>query len=78
MPGIFFRHGESWRTLRRFAISTMRDLGVGKKTLEERILIETQAVSEEIAKSAGEPCDIAPLIQMAVTNVICSILFADR
>ena len=59
-------------------MSTMRDLGVGKQSLEEKILIEAQSLIEEIAKCAYQPQDIAPIIQMAVTNVICSIVFADR
>ena len=59
-------------------MTTMRDLGVGKKSLEERILTEAEEVKAELAEHAGKSRDISYLLQMAVTNVICSIIFADR
>ena len=57
---------------------TMRDLGVGRTSLEENILIEAQAACAELTKDVTSPCDIRPLVQMAVTNIICAIIFSER
>ena len=64
--------------MRRFAVTAMRDMGVGKKTLEERIQHEAQSACVEIAKHAGKSHDPSSTIGMAVTNIICSIIFGDR
>ena len=56
----------------------MRDLGVGKKTLEERIQQEAHAACTELAKHAGKAYDPGHLIGIAVTNINCSIMFSER
>ena len=76
--GITLTSGRMWQVMRRFVITTMRDLGVGKRSLEENIQIEAQAVSTDIAKHAGKSYDIGPTMQIAVTNVICAIIFSER
>jgi hypothetical protein len=38
--GIGFIIGSTWQTNRRFAMQAMRDFGVGKKSLEEKIIAE--------------------------------------
>ena len=56
----------------------MRDFGVGKKTLEEKIQIEAVALAKEFEKSDGKPQSPSIFTQMAVTNIICAIIFGDR
>jgi hypothetical protein len=56
----------------------MRDFGVGKKSLEEKIQIEGVALAKELEKKNGQPQNPSISTQMAVTNIICSILFGDR
>ncbi|PIO29304.1 hypothetical protein AB205_0040940, partial [Aquarana catesbeiana] len=38
--GIIFSNGNNWKVMKRFALSTLRDLGMGKKTREDKILEE--------------------------------------
>ncbi|KPP57518.1 Cytochrome protein-like, partial [Scleropages formosus] len=48
--GIVFANGDSWREMRRFALSNLRDFGMGKQVIEEKIIEEIQYLTEEIGK----------------------------
>ena len=64
--------------MRRFALQSLRDFGVGKTSLEEKINDEVAAMSEVFLKDRGQPIDINLLLQKAVGNVIYGIVFDKR
>ncbi|XP_010114989.1 PREDICTED: cytochrome P450 2C31-like isoform X2 [Chlamydotis macqueenii] len=76
--GIIFSNNEEWLQLRRFALSTLRNFGMGKRSIEERIQEESEHLLEEINKTKGTPFDPTFLLSCAVSNVICSIVFGRR
>ncbi|XP_044836461.1 cytochrome P450 2K1-like [Mauremys mutica] len=76
--GIAFSHGELWKTMRRFTLSTLRDFGVGKKTIEVRILEELNFLINYFESHQGKPFDTKVILNSAVSNIICSILFGER
>ncbi|KFO33662.1 Cytochrome P450 2B19 [Fukomys damarensis] len=76
--GVVMASGERWKALRRFSLATMRDFGMGKRSVEERIQDEAQCLVEELRKSQGGLIDPLFLFQSITANIICSIVFGKR
>uniref|UniRef100_A0A8C5QUR1 Cytochrome P450 n=1 Tax=Leptobrachium leishanense TaxID=445787 RepID=A0A8C5QUR1_9ANUR len=65
-----------WRQLRRFAITTLKNFGMGKRSLEERVQEEAQYLIEEFR--TRKPFDPTFGFSSAGSNIICSLVFGDR
>ncbi|XP_074075223.1 cytochrome P450 2B6-like [Macrotis lagotis] len=74
----FFSGGCEWKDIRRFSLTTLRDLGMGKKSIEEKIKMEAQYLVEELQKTHGALLDPVTLFQSVSSNIICSIVFGKR
>ncbi|XP_074512753.1 cytochrome P450 2K1-like isoform X2 [Sebastes fasciatus] len=76
--GIIFANGELWKEMRRFALTNLRDFGMGKKAIEDKIIEETQYLIKVFEEHGGQPFSPARSINYAVSNIIGSIVYGSR
>ncbi|KAM7386908.1 hypothetical protein PAMA_009503 [Pampus argenteus] len=76
--GILFANGESWKEMRRFALTTLRDFGMGKRVAEDKILEECCHLIQMFDKHKGKPFDLTCPVNYATSNIISSIVYGNR
>ncbi|XP_051245386.1 cytochrome P450 2K1 isoform X1 [Dicentrarchus labrax] len=76
--GILFANGESWKEMRRFALTTLRDFGMGKRVAEEKILEECRYLIQMFEEHKGKPFDTTCPVNYAASNIISSIVYGSR
>uniref|UniRef100_A0A8C5Q3Z0 Cytochrome P450 n=1 Tax=Leptobrachium leishanense TaxID=445787 RepID=A0A8C5Q3Z0_9ANUR len=67
-----------WRELRRFSLSALRDFGMGRKSIEEKIQEETACLVTEIKKMKEAFFDPRECLTKPPCNVMLSIMFGHR
>ncbi|KAM5145596.1 cytochrome P450 2A5-like [Mantella aurantiaca] len=75
---IFTSDLDRWRELRRFSVLTMRNLGMGKKSVEDCIVEESQHLMTELKKTNESFLDPLLFLKTFAANVICFIIFENR
>ncbi|XP_070806076.1 cytochrome P450 2A13-like [Pituophis catenifer annectens] len=75
--GVASSNGQKCIHLRRFTITTLRNFGVGKRSIEEPILEEVHFLLEALRSTKGAPFDPTYFLSRSVSNVICSIIFGN-
>ncbi|XP_078081264.1 cytochrome P450 2J6-like isoform X1 [Mustelus asterias] len=75
---VFAKYGHWWREQRRFSLTTLRNFGLGKKSLDLRIIKEAGFLNKELESAKGLPFDPHFKINNATSNIICSIVFGER
>ncbi|XP_029451954.1 cytochrome P450 2K6-like [Rhinatrema bivittatum] len=76
--GIIFSYGENWKVMRRFTITTLRDFGMGKRTIEDKIIEECGSLIQYFESFHGNPFDTAVIMNASVANIIVAILLGHR
>ncbi|KAM6936861.1 cytochrome P450 2J6-like [Xenentodon cancila] len=75
---ILVDYGSNWKEHRRFALLTLRNFGLGKTSMEERIYEEIEYTMNTLDKSIDKILSPQVLFHNAASNIICKILFGTR
>jgi len=68
-----------WKKYHQISLSILREFGFGvKSTMEARILMEVEAITEYVQKKNGETFNPKDLLLLAASNVINNIVFGRR
>lgn len=76
--GIIETNGHLWNTHRRFALSTLRDFGLGKDLMQEKILIEVEDIFRKYDAQIDKDMEISTILHNAIANVINQTIFGYR
>ncbi|XP_041600093.1 cytochrome P450 2C44-like isoform X3 [Vulpes lagopus] len=76
--GVVFSHGERWKQMRRFTLMTLRNFGMGKRSIEDRIQEEAQHLMQALSHTQAQPVDPTFIFACAPCNMIFSILFNEH
>ncbi|XP_075717052.1 cytochrome P450 2K1-like [Rhinoderma darwinii] len=76
--GVIFAYDDNWKVMRRFTLTTLRDFGMGREAIENKISEESDFLVKKFRSYKGEPFDNIMLINAAASNIIVSILLSYR
>ncbi|XP_046569365.1 cytochrome P450 2J6-like [Haliotis rubra] len=76
--GVVGTSGDLWHEQRRFALNALREFGMGKTIMEDKIHEEIAQFMVALEEKKGRGFNIERLLQNAVSNVICSVVFGKR
>ncbi|XP_064652507.1 cytochrome P450 2C15-like [Lineus longissimus] len=73
--GVLGSEGRIWREHRRFSLNTLRDFGMGKIAMEDKVLGEALVAVKELARLDGKSFDVWRTLGIVISNVISSVVF---
>nr|CAD7393110.1 unnamed protein product [Timema cristinae] len=80
--GVVFTDGDIWRDARRFTLRHLREMGMGKHSMEEQIQEETRALMKDAKRMAGDdwsrPVPVHDLIAASGVNIILQLIAGYR
>ncbi|XP_069588160.1 cytochrome P450 2B19-like isoform X1 [Ranitomeya imitator] len=71
-------NGLRWRSIRRVSMTSLRNFGMGKKTMEKRVLAESKYLVPAVSETGGKPFDPAMFLSHAAGNIISTVLFGEQ
>ncbi|KAJ1107357.1 hypothetical protein NDU88_004748 [Pleurodeles waltl] len=76
--GVSMSNNERWKQLRRFTIMTLKNLGMGKRLLEDKITEEAKCMVDFFRNTNEQFCEPSIGLYPAAVNVIYSITCGER
>ncbi|KAI5617280.1 cytochrome P450, family 2, subfamily X, polypeptide 9, partial [Silurus asotus] len=71
-------YGPAWKEHRRFALMTLRNFGLGKQSMENRIMGEIEHLVAKLEKHAGSTLNPQTFFHNAASNIIYLVLSGIR
>uniref|UniRef100_A0A0K0FGA1 Cytochrome P450 18a1 (inferred by orthology to a D. melanogaster protein) n=1 Tax=Strongyloides venezuelensis TaxID=75913 RepID=A0A0K0FGA1_STRVS len=76
--GVIFSEGEEWRDQRRLSLHILRDFGMSRTIMQDKIHLVVQDIYDNIEKLENkDDVKIDKILQLSVGNVINQILFGN-
>lgn len=75
--GVITTDGPRWQQLRKFALVSLRDFGMGKPKMEQIIMDEMPYLLSAF-RTADQPFNPHAFLLTSVANIVCSVLFSKR
>ncbi|KAK3800248.1 hypothetical protein RRG08_018858 [Elysia crispata] len=76
--GLMSSHGRNWKEQRSITNSILREFGMGKQIMAEKVLFEVRFFMEKLASFKGQAIELPHIMSAAVCNVVCSITVGHR
>ncbi|PVD29117.1 hypothetical protein C0Q70_11714 [Pomacea canaliculata] len=76
--GVVASSGVLWKEQRKVSLEILREMGMGKNLLAEKIQKEVAEYVQAVAAHRGNPFDPKDLTHVSVSNNICSVVFGTR
>ncbi|KAL3883928.1 hypothetical protein ACJMK2_030154, partial [Sinanodonta woodiana] len=76
--GIVSSTGDLWKEHRKFALITLRNFGMGKSALEERIHKEVSLLMSSVDEQNQQPFDPSAIVHTSTFNVIAALAFGGH
>ncbi|KAL6471224.1 hypothetical protein MHYP_G00198740 [Metynnis hypsauchen] len=76
--GILISSGDKWKQLRRFSIATMKNFGMGRRSIEDKVKEEASCLKQAFSTFGDSAFNPKDLITEAVSKVICSVMFGQN
>ncbi|CAN7985376.1 unnamed protein product [Ixodes hexagonus] len=77
-PGLGTLNGKAWLENRQLCLKLLRELGMGKACLEEKIMDEVRYLVSRISDLNGAPVFIRKYTVPSISNIITRLLFGNR
>ncbi|CAN7995742.1 unnamed protein product, partial [Ixodes hexagonus] len=78
LPGIISMNGQPWADNRRFCLHVLRNLGFGKKSMEEHIREEIAQLCDVLRSWSGKPKLVTDVLTSSISNNITALIFGER
>ncbi|XP_014069581.2 cytochrome P450 2M1 [Salmo salar] len=76
--GVGSSNGQRWKTLRSFSLTSLKNLGIGCRSLEERVQGEAKSLVKAFSKYGDSTVNPKELLFHSIINLFWSIVFGRR
>ncbi|KAK3736442.1 hypothetical protein RRG08_030496 [Elysia crispata] len=76
--GLRSSRGGNWTEQRAVTHSILREFGMGKQLMTEKVKAEVKIYVEKLASFKGQAIDLCPVVSAAVCNIVCSVTVGHR